>query len=72
MFKQPLIAIDIGSSAIKVVELTGRQHKKLRAIGLETLPRGSVVDGVVQDSEVVQRGVASGTHGCMERSNGCV
>ena len=54
MFKQPLVAIDIGSSAIKVVESVGGASKKLGAIGLEMLPNGAVVDGAIQDAEVVQ------------------
>ena len=54
MLNQPLIAIDFGSSAIKVMELSGRGQKKLRAIGLETLPAGAIVDGVIQAQEDVE------------------
>ncbi len=54
MLNRPLVAIDIGSSAIKVVEMTGQKQKKLRAIGLELLPPGAVVDGVIQNQEVVE------------------
>ena len=53
MFNRPLIAIDIGSSALKVVELSGQGTKVLRAVGLETLPVGTVVDGVVQNHDLV-------------------
>src|SRR4051812_21764950 len=53
MFGRPLIAIDIGSTAIKVVEMTGTKQKKLRAIGLEVLPPGVVVDGVIQNQDTV-------------------
>jgi type IV pilus assembly protein PilM len=53
MLNRPLIAIDIGSSAIKVVELAGAKQKKLRAVGLEVLPAGAVVDGAVQNAEAV-------------------
>lgn len=54
MFNRPLIAIDIGSSAIKVVEMTGDKSKKLSAIGLEVLPAGAVVDGMIQNQEAVE------------------
>jgi type IV pilus assembly protein PilM len=54
MFNRPLIAIDIGTSAIKVVELSGMQRKKLRALGLETLPPGTVANGVIQNEEAVR------------------
>ena len=53
MFKRPLVAIDIGSSAIKVVVLTGGKHKKLQAAGLELLPVGAVVDGLLANPDVV-------------------
>ncbi|MBM4252080.1 MAG: type IV pilus assembly protein PilM [Deltaproteobacteria bacterium] len=55
MFKRPLIAIDVGSSAIKVAELAGGKQKKLTTLGLETLPLGAVVDGVVQDNLIVEQ-----------------
>ncbi len=54
MFNRSLVAIDIGSSAIKVVEMTGQKQKKLRAIGLELLPAGAVVDGMIQNLETVE------------------
>ena len=53
MFQRPLIAIDIGSSAIKVVELSGAKLKRLGAIGLETLPPGAVVDGQLVNADAV-------------------
>lgn len=49
-----LIAIDIGSSAIKVVELAGDKHKKLVSLGLEVLPMGCVVDGMMPGQDVVE------------------
>lgn len=55
MFNRPLIAIDIGSSAIKVVELAGAKQKKLSAIGLELLPAGAVVDGALAQPEPVEK-----------------
>jgi type IV pilus assembly protein PilM len=48
VFSRPLIAIDIGSSAVKVVELTGNSPRALRRKGLHLLPGGSVVDGAIQ------------------------
>lgn len=53
MFKQPLIAIDIGSSSIKVVELSGSSSRRLRSIGLEMLPVGAVQDGQIQNQDAV-------------------
>ena len=53
MLKRPLIAIDIGSSAVKVVEVAGHGDRRLKAIGLETLPPGAVVDGLIEDPEAV-------------------
>jgi type IV pilus assembly protein PilM len=53
MLNRSLIAIDIGSSAVKVVELNGARQKKLGRIGLELLPTGTVVDGIVQNQEGV-------------------
>jgi type IV pilus assembly protein PilM len=54
MFNRPLVAIDIGSSSIKVVELSGQKQKTLRAIGLETIPHGAVVDGMIADQQIVE------------------
>jgi type IV pilus assembly protein PilM len=53
-FNRPLIAIDVGSSSVKVVEISGKGDRKLRAIGLELLPEGSVLDGVIQNQSVVE------------------
>jgi type IV pilus assembly protein PilM len=54
LFNRPLIAIDVGSSSVKVVEISGKGDRKLRAIGLELLPEGSVVDGVIQNQNIVE------------------
>lgn len=54
LFNRSLIAIDIGSSAVKVVELGGRRQKKLIAMGLELLPPGVVVDGMIQSQPDVE------------------
>ncbi len=52
-FKQPLLAIDIGSSSIKILEMSRGQSKKLHSLGLEILPRGVVEAGVIRDTEAV-------------------
>ncbi|MFW7380387.1 MAG: type IV pilus assembly protein PilM [Oligoflexus sp.] len=50
----PLIAIDIGTSAIKVLELGGNQNKRrLLSMGIELLPRGVVQDGEIRDPATV-------------------
>jgi type IV pilus assembly protein PilM len=54
MLNRPFVAIDIGSSAIKVVELGGAKQKNLRALGLEVLPAGAVVDGMIQNQDAVE------------------
>ena len=52
-FKKPLLAIDIGSSSIKVTEMAGGQQKKLHNLGLELLPRGSIEAGLIRDADAV-------------------
>ncbi|MEZ4742705.1 MAG: type IV pilus assembly protein PilM [Bdellovibrionota bacterium] len=52
---RPLVAVDIGSSSVKVVEISGGTDKKLRAIGLELLPEGIVVDGAIQDLKATEK-----------------
>lgn len=54
MFSRPMIAIDIGSSSVKVVELGGSAAKrKLVAMGLELIPPGAVVDGAIREEAIV-------------------
>jgi type IV pilus assembly protein PilM len=53
VFQRPLIAIDIGSTAIKVVELGGRAEKKLNAAALEQLPPEAFVDGQIKDTAAI-------------------
>ncbi len=54
MFSRPMIAIDIGSSSIKVVELSGSVAKrKLTAMGLELIPPGAIIDGAIQEEMIV-------------------
>lgn len=51
--QRPLIALDIGSSSVKILELTGGHRRKLAAIGLDLLPPGTIVEGEIRDESVV-------------------
>lgn len=53
MFERPLIAIDIGSSSVKVAELAGVGRNKLVSMGLELVPNDSVSDGFVRDEDAI-------------------
>lgn len=53
-----LIGIDIGASSVKVVEVAGSKQKKLKALGLELIPPSAIVDGKIQDEEVVAKVVS--------------
>ena len=53
MFSSSLIAVDLGSSAVKVLELGG-SGGRIRAIGCEILPLGAVVDGAVRSRDAVR------------------
>ena len=53
MFVKPLIAIDIGSASVKVVELTKGEPKKLKNVGLEVIPKGVVVDDEIRDQDTL-------------------
>ncbi len=49
-----LVGLDVGSSAVKLVSLTGgRAGYQLRAVGSEPLPSKSIVDGAVVKREEV-------------------
>jgi type IV pilus assembly protein PilM len=55
--KKELVGLDIGSSAVKLVELktggkAGAEHQ-LMSIGLEPLPPEAIVDGAIMDSGAV-------------------
>lgn len=55
-FDLPFISIDIGSSSIKIVELTGdRKSKKLRSIGTELIPPDVITDGIIHDTITVEQ-----------------
>ncbi len=55
IFERPILAIDIGSYAIKIVDLHGGKDKKLKSIGFAQLPRGAIVDGQIKDEKVVKQ-----------------
>ena len=52
-----MIAIDIGSSAVKIVELTHGKYKKLKSLGFELLATNSVVDGEIKDINAVRNSI---------------
>lgn len=52
-FSPPLLAIDIGSSSIKIMEMTSGKNGKLLNLGLELLPRGVIENGVIRDAETL-------------------
>ena len=55
IFKRPLVAIDIGSSSIKLVELDGKESSlRLRRFAVELLPPGLVTDGVITEPGAVK------------------
>jgi type IV pilus assembly protein PilM len=51
----PLIGLDIGSSSVKIVELSeaGKGVMRLERYAIEPLPRGAVVDGNIDKIDVV-------------------
>ncbi len=55
MFKtKKLIAIDIGSSSIKVVEIVGHPNNtSMKNFALDLLPEGSIVNGIIVDGAAV-------------------
>lgn len=54
-FSGPLLAIDFGSSSIKVMEMTAGKSGKLHTLGLELIPRGVIENGQIKDAETVVR-----------------
>ena len=54
----PLIGLDVGSSSVKLVELTeGGGTPRLERYAIEPLPRGAVVDGNVDKIDIVAEAV---------------
>jgi type IV pilus assembly protein PilM len=55
---QPLIGVDIGSSTIKLIELSQHgEHYQLEQYAIEPLPRDSVADGVINNLDAVASGL---------------
>lgn len=59
MLGRSSLAIDVGTSSVKVLDLAGRKAPRVRAVGLEPLPFGAIKDGVIQDEPAVERIVRS-------------
>lgn len=54
LFKKPLIALDIGSSSVKLCEVKGKgEGRKLQNLGLEMLPPGTIVNGEIVSPETL-------------------
>ena len=56
-----LLGLDISSSAVKMVELsgTGRNEYRVERYAIEVLPKDAVVDGIIANVDAVQTGVRS-------------
>ena len=55
---KPVVGLDIGSSAVKAIELKGSGRGfKVVAIGVEPLPPDSIVDGTIIDASAVTEAV---------------
>lgn len=52
-----LIGIDVGTSCVKLVELNGGKNKLVKIAGLELLPLGCVVNGIVEEPEVLKEAI---------------
>ena len=53
-FQDSLVAIDIGSSAIKMLELSGNaSRRKLKNFAIEAIPKGAIENGLIIDVETV-------------------
>ena len=54
MFGKSIIAIDIGSSSVKVVEVGGLRSRTIKRLGLEVLPIKVVEDGAILDRDTLR------------------
>jgi type IV pilus assembly protein PilM len=59
LINRPHIAIDIGSSSVKILEITQGSQRKLKAIGLEMIPPGCIIDGEIKDAAKIQQAIQS-------------
>lgn len=57
LFSRSLLALDIGSSSVKVIELGGGQQKKVRAMAQIPLAPGVVENGVIKDPTAAQQAI---------------
>lgn len=53
-FKLPTLVIDIGSSSVKMLEVSGNETKKLRKFGIAPLPPETVVNGTIRNPEALE------------------
>ncbi len=53
LFKKPMVAIDIGSKAIKILDTQRADPIKIKKAGIEYLPGSAIVDGSIIDSAAV-------------------
>jgi type IV pilus assembly protein PilM len=53
-----LIAIDVGASCVKMLELTGGSSKNLKALGLKMLPEGLIRAGNIENPEELGKIIA--------------
>jgi type IV pilus assembly protein PilM len=53
-FSNSLVSIDIGSSAVKMLELTGNiTQRKLKNFAIEVLPRGLIENSLINDADAL-------------------
>lgn len=58
MFKKALLAIDVGSSSVKLSEVSGSGKKKsLKFLGLEMIPEGTVVNGEIIEKNTLKQAI---------------
>jgi type IV pilus assembly protein PilM len=57
--RSSLIAVDIGTSSVKMLELSGSaKSRKLKSFGMEALPPGAIEDGAIHDVSAVKNTLA--------------
>ena len=54
IFGKSIIAIDIGSSSVKIVEVGGMRGSKVQRLGVEVLPVKVIEDGVILDRNTLK------------------
>ena len=58
--KTPLVAVDMGSHSIKLVQLGQLQNRSLELVSLGMMPleQGSIVEGAIKDPDQVSEALA--------------